>query len=197
MIGVHNPDDPRWRERLAALWRVAKGAALGTTDAIDVASRRDLFNLDYPLGVIAEIGFDTIVDDAATEVHRVAPGAESDGKDHTIGIEHPWIERAWLTWENKPGGKWYSATLYFPAELDFKTQHAPIEQCLTAQLGAPEKLVQDHLAGTFSLQYRAKGGKPWVDVGSQTLSMYPHYTFGDPATAAGLRALITAIAACP
>ena len=61
--------------------------------------------------------------------------------------------------------------------------------------GDPD-LVADHLAGTFTLQYPAKGGVPWIDVGAQTIQIYPHYTFGDRATSDGLARVLAALADC-
>jgi DNA-directed RNA polymerase subunit RPC12/RpoP len=190
------PKVPGWKEGFAAMWTVMKGAALGTSDKLDDRARRDLLNLSYPLSTLTAIGFDVEVDGAERELHRVAPGADSKGDNHQLGIDHPWFETAWLRWENKPGGKWTGVTLYFPKELDFKAQSEPIIACLRPVLGEPKKLVDDHLAGTFSLQYPARGGRPWVHIGGQSMSIYPHHTFGEPATAAGLHGLIAALAGC-
>lgn len=187
---------PGWEDAFAAMWTVLKGAALGTDDKLDERTRRDVLNLAYPLAVLNELDFETVVDAAEREVHRVAPGADSDGERHTIGLEHPWFESAWLGWANKADGKWTGATLYFPDELDFKAQHEAIIACVAPVLGEPRKLVSDHLAGTFSLQFRAQGGRPWVDVGERTFQIYPHHGFGEPATADGFHALVTALAAC-
>lgn len=189
-------DSPGWKERLGLMWSVMKHAAFGTDDRIDDRARRDLLNLGYPLTVLLEIDFDTIVDDAEREVHRVAPGAESEGERHTIGLDHPWFESAWLKWNNAPGGKWTSITMYFPKELDFKAEHEAMAACISPLLGEPKRIVQDHLAGTFWLQFRARGGVPWVDLGYKTFSTYLRYQFGEPATAAGFHSLIRALAAC-
>lgn len=189
-------DAPGWQERFAAVWTVMRGVALGTGDAIDDRVRRDVLNLAYPVTVLAEIGFTTDVDGAAAEVHRVAAAAEHDGADHVIGLGHPWFERAILRWDNRPAGRWTGITLYFPDELDFARTADAMAACLTPVLGEPERLVRDHLAGTFALQYAARGGRPWVDLSDRVLSIYPHYSFGDPATASGLRELVTALAGC-
>lgn len=187
---------PVWKQRLELMWSVMKHAALGTDDRIDDRARRDLLNLGYPLSVLLDIDHGTIVDDAERAVLRVAPGADSEGERHTIGLDHPWFERVMLRWENAPGGTWGSIVLYYPRELDFMTVYEPLAACIRPLLGEPKRIVQDHLKGTFWLQFRARGGVPWVDLMPSTVLIYPHYSFGDPATAEGLQALIRALAAC-
>ncbi|MDX2088320.1 MAG: hypothetical protein SFX73_10745 [Kofleriaceae bacterium] len=195
-VDARPSDDPAWQEQLSAMWVVLRASAFATSEVLDERTRRDVLNLSYPLGVLAELAPEVNVDDAKREVHRVAPGADSAGPRHTIGVEHPWFETVTLGWENQPRGAWTQAILYFAKEVDFAAQHPQLVACLAPVLGEPKRLVSDHLAGTFTLQFPAHGGRPWVDVGAHGLQFYPHYRFGDPVTNDGIHALVSALAAC-
>lgn len=195
-LGVHPEGDPRWKERFAAIWSVAVHAAFETTLSGDAAQRHDLLDLGYPLATLGQVALDTGIDTAASEMKRIAPNVASEGAKHQVMIDHPWFERATLDWDNQPGGVWTSIILYLPAELTLAKIAEPLTACLRPVAGEANKLVADHLAGTFNLQYPAKRGKPWLDIGERTIQIHPHYTFGEKVTAKGLADVIAALAAC-
>lgn len=195
-INATQLDDPRWKQRLHALWTVALHAAFEVPLTGDAARRHELLDLGYPLSTLTRIPFDLDVTKAEAEVHRLAPNAITDGARHRLSIDHPLFENATLSWANQPGGRWTSAVLYFPVELALQATLDRVATCLAPVVGEPKKLVSDHLAGTYRLQYAARGGHPWMDVGSHGVQIYPHYTFGEPGTASGLTAVVTALSAC-
>lgn len=189
-------DGAGWKPRLEALWGVLTHAAFAAPTSLDAAAGRDLLDLGYPLELLTRIDHDLVVDDAAAAVHAVAPNAVADGASHRIQLDHPYFESATLSWDNAVGGRWTGLTLYFPIEQKLADLAAPLQACLAPVVGEPKRLVADHLAGTFSLQYAAKGGKPWINVSERVLSVSPHYNFGDPVTAEGLAAVLAALVSC-
>ncbi len=181
---------------MTVLWSVLLHAAFETPITLDERTRRDVLDLGYPLATIAKIEFDSDVTEAEEAVHAVAPNAKSDGASHRLMIAHPFFESAQLSWENTEAGQWRSVSLHFPVEISLPQIADSLMACLQPVVGDATKNISDHLAGTFTLQYKAQGGKPWIDVGEQVLQLYPHYSFGDPATAPGFAEVITALAGC-
>jgi hypothetical protein len=195
-INAHVLDDPAWKARLAALWTVVKGTALGTEDTLDERTRRDVLNMDYPLTRLAEIGFEVDVDGAAREVARVLPGAVSEGEVHRIGIGHPWIESARLSWENQPGGRWTGTQLDYAAEFDFKAQREDLDRCLAPGFGEPTRTVGDHLAGDVTLDYPARGEIPRIHVTRGLILIFTPRDGGAPPSAEGFARVIEALDRC-
>jgi len=195
-VHAHTFDDPRWKERFAALWTVLKGAALGTQDRLDDASKRNILNIDNPLMRINDIRFDIDVDGAEREVKRVIPGAVSRKEHHSVGLNHPWFESAGLSWENAEGGRWSGVNLSYPKEFDFKAQRSELERCLEPVMGEPKVHVRDHMAGDVYLTYDPKKGLPYLTVTDQMLMMSLRDQ-RDPTTRRGLHRLVKALSKCP
>jgi DNA-directed RNA polymerase subunit RPC12/RpoP len=189
-------EDPQWQARMEALWTVVKGAALGTSDRIDDRARRDLFNIGYTLADLKKIDLEAVVDDAGREVRRIAVAAEDRGDRHVIGLDHPWLETAWLRWENKPGGRLVSVVFYIAKEVDLTSQVDVLGACLQPLLGEPKRQVTDHLAGKFTLSWEARDGHPSIHASDTSLSFGIQLWRGGRATTAGIHAVLEALATC-
>jgi hypothetical protein len=162
-------DDPRWKGRLSALFTVLKGAGLGTSDALDERTKRDVLNLGYPLARLAEVDFDVPLEAAEREVHRVIPGAVSAGERHDVGLGHPWFGNAMILWENEARGKFAQINVSYASTFDFKAQREELEHCLKLAFGTPKVRTSNHLAGEVTLTFDSDPKLPWVYVSNQSV----------------------------
>lgn len=170
---VHVFEDPRWKQQMAAMFVVLKGAALGTSDVLDERTKRDILNLDYPLARVADVDTGATVDGAEREVRRVFPGAVSAAEVHRVGLGHAWLDSAVLVWNNEPRGKFDRVNLYFSPEFDFKAEREDVERCLTPDLGAPRVIVANHLAGDVTLTFDSKPKQVYAHVSHQLIQLRP------------------------
>jgi hypothetical protein len=195
VIHVTDFADPRWKQRMSALFTVLKGAGLGTADVLDERTKRDALNLGHPLGRLSEVDLGVPVESAEREVRRVIPGAVTRGEDHDVGVAHAWFRTAELAWVNAPRGKFARLTLTFAPGFDLKAQHDDLERCLKPLLGKPRVTVKNHLANEFTLSFAANLKRnPEVGVDAKYVTIEPPRGAKDPS--ASLKPLIDALASC-
>jgi hypothetical protein len=195
VVRVTDFADPRWKQRMSALFSVLKGAGLGTADALDERTKRDVLNLGHPLGRLGEVDLGVPVESAEREVHRVIPGAVTRAEDHDVGVAHAWFQSAELSWVNAPRGKFARLTLTFAPGFDLKAQHDDLERCVKPLLGKPRVTVRNHLANEFTLRFAGNPKRsPEVGVDAKYVTIEPPRGAKDPA--ASVKPLIETLASC-
>jgi hypothetical protein len=192
-VGAHGQEDPRWKARMVAMFTLLKGAALGTSDVLDERTKRDVLNIGYPLGRLADVDIAVAVDGAEREVHRVIPGAVSQAERHDVGLGHPWLETAMLVWENAERGKFSRVNLYFTPSFDFKAQREDVVRCLKPLLGEPRVNTTDHLAGQVTLTFHSNQKLPYCHVTNQVVMLHPSK---EPDSKATFKKALETLAAC-
>ncbi len=162
----------RWKGQLQPLWTATTHAAFGRKKKLSVKSRREVLNVDSAVVDLGKVDMNVNVRDAEAAIRKVFPAARSDETSHTIGLGHPWLNRAQLTWKNAADGKLENVYLSLRPEHDEKAHRAAVVACFTQLYGKPAETVSDHLKDHRTFNWEAKGGVPWVTYSYSSITVY-------------------------
>jgi hypothetical protein len=195
VINAVDLEDPRWKQRIAALFTVLRGAGLSTSDVLDERTKSDVLNLGYPLARLTELDFGVPVEIAEREVRRVVPGAVSAGDHHDIGLRHAWFQRARLVWTNAPSGKLKRVELSTAPNFAFDFQREDVARCVHPLLGKPRVTIQNHLANEHTYEYEANPKRsPQLRARAGDFTILP--PTGAKDAAEGVKRLLAVLASC-
>lgn len=179
-VHVRPDDDPAWKQRMAALWKVIVATLQGKEAAIDEAAKRDLLGWGRPLESLASIDIRTTLAEAPQAIPKLFPGAQkstSGGLTFTVAVDHPLIDEVMLSWDNAAQARLGQITLRpfppVPAAL------AAARGCLARELGAPSETIDDaaNQKKRYDWAVRGLGG---VTVPDHAVIVYAHSWFRGP-----------------
>jgi hypothetical protein len=189
-------DDPHWAYRTRLLWTVALAAAQGAPLQVQPETRKAWLAHGYRLGELVALDLRTDVDRAVAVMQSGFPGSHAVpfiSLDIEVPLDHAWFGEAELSWANEPGGPLEALSLGpAPGHPTFPDQ-AAIRACLDRALGTGEYRVDDHLEGTWSVNWAFRDGS-WAHLSQYALNL--HAGHDDRLGQAGWRPLLTALEAC-
>jgi hypothetical protein len=133
-----NQPNPRWRQQLAAAWKLMVGAAFGLALAPTDDEMNTLLGTGYPFGWLASIDPATPIEGAATAVTAKFPGAvaeTSSGVKVHVPLDHPMFRQIDLDWGNKKGARLENT--YMRGTGRFEAGRDALVDCLIKAFGPP------------------------------------------------------------
>lgn len=157
-IRVRPEDDPLWKERMAALWKVMVSAVQGTEPAVDEATRRNLLGWGYPPGQVAAVDVRTTLSDSLTSIPKRFPGAKkstSGGLTFSVLLDQRLFQDANLIWDNSADAKLGRVSMYYRDRSP--ASYAAARGCLLQALGPGTEKVDNAAAQTTRHEWSLAG----------------------------------------
>jgi len=157
--GHDEKPNPKWKEQLATLWKVALEAAFGIPANISDRDAFELLSKGHPFSQLTAIDPTTSVDTAADAVLRALPGSVAStfiDLDISVAVDHPLFRQVDLSWKNEKGGKLRSA--HFRAKPTYDAKIEALVGCLKGKLGEPKVDVTDYVNKKQSYRFPLPSG---------------------------------------
>jgi hypothetical protein len=139
-------ENPRWKEKLDAVWKVALEAAFAVPTNFSPADMSELLGAGHPLIKLASIDPGTTVEFAPETMKRLFPGSGVStfiSLDVDVSIEHPLFKHADMAWKNEKGGQLES--VHFRPKANWASHREAFVACATGKLGKPDVRVADYV----------------------------------------------------
>lgn len=139
-------ENPRWKDKFAAVWKVALEAAFAIPASLSPQDRSELLGAGHPFGKLASIEASTTVEAAPDTMKRLFPGSNVStfiGLDVNVAIEHPLFKQADMSWKNEKGGTLQS--VHFRPNSLWPGRRDAFVECVGGKLGKPEVRETDYV----------------------------------------------------
>lgn len=155
-------ENPRWKEQIDLLYRIAVADVLGAKTTIGEDEVRDLLAGGYPLADVGAIDPATEVDAAEKVVFGKFPGAvrvSGSGVELDVPVDHPWILSLELEWPNQKNATLQTVRVHPAGGYDQLGPHVgDFARCLTKAFGAPKVNETDYLKKKKAYDFRLPNG---------------------------------------
>ncbi len=149
-------ENPRWKDKLGALWKVALEAAFAIPASISPADAFELLGKGHPLSKLASIDASTTVETAPDTMKRLFPGSAVStfiSLDVDVSIEHPLFKHADMAWKNEKGGQLQS--VHFRPKTHWPSRRAAFVECATGKLGKPDARETDYVNKKINYEFHS------------------------------------------
>ena len=149
-------ENPRWKEKLQAIWKVALEAAFAIPASIPQNDTFELLGAGHPLAKLASIDTTTTVESAPATTKRLFPGSSVStfiGLDVDVAIEHPLFKHADMSWKNEKGGQLQS--VHFRPKTSWASRRDAFVECIGGKLGKPEVREADYVNKKRDYEFRS------------------------------------------
>lgn len=153
--GSTEADNPRWKDKLAALWKVALETAFAVPATIAPNDTFELLGAGHPLSKLASIDPATTVETAPDVAKRLFPGSGVStfiSLDIDVSIDHPLFKHADMAWKNEKGGQLQS--VHFRPKPVWPSRRIAFVECIGGKLGPPQVRDTDYVNKKKDYEFR-------------------------------------------
>ncbi|HRI67880.1 MAG TPA: hypothetical protein PK156_26765 [Polyangium sp.] len=149
-------ENPRWKDKLAAVWKVALEAAFALPVTFAQNDVFELLGAGHPLAKLASIEATTTVETAPATMKRLFPGSSVStfiSLDIDVSVEHPLFKHADMAWKNEKGGQLQS--VHFRPKPSWASRREAFVECIGGKLGKPEVREADYVNKKRDYEFRS------------------------------------------
>lgn len=149
-------ENPRWRQKLGALWKVALEAAFAVPASISQTDMYELLGAGHPFSKLASVDPGTTVETAPDAMKRLFPGSAAStfiSLDVDVSIEHPLFKHADMAWKNEKGGQLQS--VHFRPKPRWSSRREAFVECVGGKVGRPEVRETDYVNKKKDYEFRS------------------------------------------